>query len=961
MSRGRFIRFAALIAAAAVGWSAALAQSPTQDPLDMLRNLTPEQRAAIESTVGGQATGGTRDQNSQRREGQQTPADTPLRTLDEESRRELEESARKILRGEDTVVIEIDFKLLPLVDEVPNNTLPPTIQGQPGALPATGAPANANGAPTNPLLQSSPRVVRQLGEADINQLADLRDLVRSRNPYRLTREGLLLLPGMAGIPLGGLTEQQATLRLKIEPVLQDLDVRVRRLPLRRLGVEKLKPFGYELFERAPSTFAPVTDVPVPSDYVVGAGDEIEVQLYGNQNRTLHLTVGRDGRVSFPELGPIAVAGQSFSAAKSSIEARVARQMIGVRANVSMGDTRAIRVLVVGEARSPGSYTISGLGTITSALYAAGGVKPIGSLRNIELKRNGAVVRRFDLYDLLLRGDTSDDAKLLPGDVVFIPPVGPTVGVDGEVRRPAIYELNGETSVTDLVKLAGGLTAESDLTNGALTRIDPTGNRVVLNVQLGAGGDSQPVRNGDLLRVSRLRPTLDAGINLQGHVFAEGAFAYRQGLRLSDVLRSVDDLKPDADPHYILIRRELPPERRIVAVSADLTAALAAPGSDADTPLMPRDRIIVFDSTTNREHVIRPLLEEIRQQSNFLNPTAVVHVDGRTKQPGDYPLEAGMTVRDLVRAGGSLSDAAYGGKAELTRYKVVDGEQRRTELISLDLTAAMRGDPGANLRLQPFDSLSIKEIPDWGEQETVQILGEVRFPGRYAISRGETMRSVLKRAGGLSELAFPSGSVFTREELREREQVQLEQLTERLRKDLAVLALQSAAANQSQAGTAVAVGENLMTQLRASKAVGRLVINLPRVMSGADPVDDVILRNGDKLMVPKLRQEVTVIGEVQSPTSQLYRAGLTRDDYISLSGGMTRKADKSKAYIVRADGSVIASAGNSWFARSAQVGMQPGDTVVVPLDTERMPALPFWQAVTQIVYNLAISAAAVNSF
>lgn len=936
-----------------LGWTVALAQSPTPEQLDMLRNLTPEQRAAIEQTIGGQRGDGSRPQDATRREQQPAIARRPL-ILDDETRSELEESNRRILRGEDTVVIEIDFQLPPL----PGEAVDPAIQtGLPGQLSADSAAGNVSA----PRRATPLPGARQLSEPDIKRLVELRDLIRSRNPYRLTREGILLLPGMAGIPLGGLTEQQATLRLEIEPALQDLEVRLRRLPLRRLGNEKLKPFGYDLFERAPSTFAPVTGVPVPSDYVVGPGDRIEVQLYGSQNRTLYLTVGQDGRIAFPELGPIMVGGMSFSAAKSSIEGRVAQQMIGVRANVSMGDTRAIRVLVVGEARSPGSYVISGLGTITSALYAAGGVKPIGSLRNIELKRNGAVVRRFDLYDLLLRGDTSDDAKLLPGDVVFIPPVGATVAVDGEVRRPAIYELKGDTTVSEVIRLAGGLTAEADPSNGALTRIDPSGSRVVLDVQLGAAGDTRAVRNGDVLRISRLRPTLDAAVTVQGHVFAQGAFAYRAGLRLSDVLKSVDDLKPDADPNYILIRRELPPDRRVTAVSADLIAALAAPGSDADTLLMPRDRLIVFDSTTNREHVIKPLLEEIKRQASYSHPTAIVHVHGRVRQPGDYPLEDGMTVRDLVRAGGSLSDAAYGGRAELTRYKNVDGEQRRTELIDLDLSAALRGDPDANLRLQPFDSLSIKEVPDWGEQETVEILGEVRFPGRYAISRGETLRSVLARAGGLSEHAFPTGSVFTREELREREQAQLELLTERLRKDLAVLALQSAAANQTQAGTALAVGENLMSQLRASKAVGRLVINLPRILSGANPRDDIVLRHGDTLRVPKTRQEVTVIGEVQSPTSQLYQPGLTRDDYISLSGGMTRKADKKRVYVVRADGNVIASGQNSWFSRSAQVAIQPGDTVVVPLDTERLPTLPFWQAVTQIVYNLAISAAAVNSF
>jgi len=259
-------------------------------------------------------------------------------------------------------------------------------------------------------------------------------------------------------------------------------------------------------------------------------------------------------------------------------------------------------------------------------------------------------------------------------------------------------------------------------------------------------------------------------------------------------------------------------------------------------------------------------------------------------------------------------------------------------------------------------LNVKEIPEWSEQETIQILGEVKFPGRYPISRGETLRSVLARAGGLSDLAFPQGSVFTRAELREREQQQLDIMTDRLQKDLAILALQGAAANQSQATSTMSVGQNLMTQLKGAKAVGRLVIDLPAIVAGDKAAGaDILLRDGDLLVVPKTRQDVTVIGEVQSPTSHLYQTKYSRDDYIALSGGTTRKADSARTYVVRADGSVISTTGNHWFARSGQVQMQPGDTVVVPLDTERMPALPFWQAVTQIIYNLAISVAAVNSF
>jgi protein involved in polysaccharide export with SLBB domain len=475
------------------------------------------------------------------------------------------------------------------------------------------------------------------------------------------------------------------------------------------------------------------------------------------------------------------------------------------------------------------------------------------------------------------------------------------------------------------------------------------------------GPAQSLRNGDVLVVSRLKPTLDSGVVVEGYVHSPATYAYHDGLRLTDVIRSVDELKPDADIHYLLIRRELPPNREIAAVSADLGAALQQPGSSADILLMPRDRIMVFDLESGRDRVIRPLINELKTQSTFSKPTELVTVDGRVKVPGEYPLEPGMTVSDLIRAGGGLSDAAYGGKAELTRYRIVNGDQRRTEQIQIDLAGVMRGDSSANILMQPFDSLSIREVPEWGAQESVTLQGEVRFPGKYSIKRGETLKSVIQRAGGLTDYAFPEGSVFTRDELKVREQKQLDMLATRVQNDLITLALQGAAANQSNAGTALTVGQTLLAQLRTSQAVGRLVINLPRAMrSAAGAPGDVILRDGDRLIVPKFQQEVTVIGEVQTATSHLYRPELDRDDYIALSGGTTRRADKDRIYVVRADGSVVAHEGGRWFSRSG-VEIRPGDTIVVPLDTERLPSLPFWQAVTSIVYNLAISAAAVNSF
>jgi protein involved in polysaccharide export with SLBB domain len=561
--------------------------------------------------------------------------------------------------------------------------------------------------------------------------------------------------------------------------------------------------------------------------------------------------------------------------------------------------------------------------------------------------------------MLIRGNTTDDTRLLEGDVIFVPPIGATVTVDGEVHRPAIYEIRNETSLADVVQLAGGLTPEADPVKVALTRIDSSQHRVVLQVDVEGTARSQRVQNGDLLRIPRLRPTLDAGVVVQGFVYTPGAFAYRPGMRLSDVIRSVDELKPNADLHYVLIRRETPPDRRIVVLSADLAAALNAPGSDADPPLSARDTVTVFDLQSSRDRVIRPLLDDLRLQSTFGRPDAVVNIEGFTNVPGEYPLEQNMTVRDLIRAGGGLRDSAYGGTAELARYTVVNGDSRRTQLIQIDLAAVMRGDPSANLTLLPFDTLSVKEVQAWSEQDAITLRGEVKFPGRYSIRRGETLKSVLQRAGGLTDYAFPEGAIFLRTELREREQKQLDMLAVRMQNDIAFVALQGAAAGQSGAATALTVGQSLLTQLQQVHAVGRLVIDLPAMMrSPAGSSFDVTLRDGDELLLPRFQQEVSVIGEVATATSHLYRPGLSRDGYIALSGGETRRADHGRIYIVRASGAVVSS-GSRWFSGSGNT-IRPGDTIVVPLNAEHLPPLVLWTAVTQILYNLSIAILAIHS-
>lgn len=965
--------------AAASGGVPAFAQTPTADQISVFQNLPPDQQQAVIQAMGGGGRGGVTDR-VQTDKKLQFPQTVRERRAGKEEDEEDEYSydAQGLptrvprFKAEDTLLINLELKKFE--DERQQQTQ----QGQQNA--AQNQALGRFGGQLSTLPGAQPTIPGQAGNANSSQLApldrerierteeaerrlnELRERVQRRNPYRLDKWGILNVPELGPIPLAGLSVQEANQRLAAESALSEFTVNITRLPLKRVGTDALKPFGYDLFAGSPTTFAPATDVPVPAEYVVGPGDTIDVQLVGNTKGRYALVVGRDGRVNFPELGPIAVSGQRFEDVRATLETRVREQMIGTQASVTMGELRSIRVFVLGDAEVPGSYTVSGLSTITNALFVSGGVKKIGSLRNIQLKRAGSTVTTLDLYDLLLNGDTRADVRLLPGDVIFIPSIGPTASVAGEVRRPAIYELKNETTAEQLIKLAGGLTARADPTLATIERVNDSRQRVTVNVDLSASNAAQSrLQSGDLLRVPEIRPVLENSVSLNGHVYRPGEFQFRPGMKLIDLIPSVDELKPNADHEYVLVRRELPPDRRITVFSANLDAALENPTSAANFELAPRDRVYVFDLESGRDRIIEPLMRDLNMQSQIDSPTREVNVAGKIKVPGKYPLEPGMRLSDLIRAGGGLSEEAYGGEAELTRYTVDNGESRQAELIKVDLRKVLDGDPSANVPLKPFDYLVIKEVPLWASQEEVEIQGEVRFPGRYPIHRGETLRSVLERAGGLTDFAFADGAVFTRRELRERERKQLETLANRMQSDLAQVSLMAAQETGKDAGSALAVGQSLLASLKSTLPVGRLVIALDQSMKAAPGSEqDVILKDGDRLIVPRVTQEVTVIGEVQSVTSHLYNPDLSRDDYISMSGGLTPRGDKKHIYVVRANGSVETGESGRWFNRGG-VEIKPGDTVVVPLDTVRMRPLPFWQAVTTIIYNLAVATAAINSF
>ncbi|MDB4498146.1 SLBB domain-containing protein [Gammaproteobacteria bacterium] len=727
----------------------------------------------------------------------------------------------------------------------------------------------------------------------------------------------------------------------------------------------LEPFGNALFEGAPTTFAPATDIPVPPEYKIGPGDTIDVQLFGKENRQYSLVVNRDGTINFPDVGPINVVGLSFEDLKQQILDRVANTIIGTSAAISMGALRSIQIFVLGDARRPGSYTVSGLSNITNALFVSGGISEIGSLRKVQLKRSGKLVQTLDLYDLLINGNTQNDVRLQSGDVIFIPPIGPTVGIGGYVKRPAIYELIRETTAGEAIELAGGLLANGFPGRTRIERITADWELSFLNLDLTtAKGQKSMLKNGDTLLVPPVLARYKDGIQLAGHVLRPGDFEWREGMQLTDIITSLAELKPQADINYVLIRRETWPDKRVKALSANLEAALANPDSDNNILLEPRDVIRVFDLASERAGTeadvleeeplptdIQILADELRLQATAENPLEIVTIGGKVRAPGNYPFEDGMRLSDLILAGANLAEGAYVEEAELSRFEIIDNTIRRTKVIKVYPIEALAGKDDADILLEPYDTLQIRQIQEWREQLSINIEGEVRFPGRYSFNTGDTLASVIERAGGLTAQSFPEGGIFLREELREREEIRIAELSSKIESDLASLTLQ--AANENAAvQDAQNAGAALLTKLRNTEATGRLVINLPKMLAAPEnPSYMVLLKQNDKLMIPSITQSVTVIGEVQFPTSHLYSKALSRNDYINQSGGETQNAEKKRIYVVRANGAVL----------NGRVKISAGDTIVVPLDTNRVSKLQLWANITEILFNLSIVVAAVNSF
>ena len=732
--------------------------------------------------------------------------------------------------------------------------------------------------------------------------------------------------------------------------------------------DELERFGTSFFNGEISTFAQTDDAPVPSDYRIGVGDELRIYIYGGQERDFVTRVSREGEMLLPPLEPLPVVGLTLEAARDLVSEKIAEQIIGARTVVTLARLRAISITLAGEVAAPGTYTVSGLTTVSQAIFQAGGVSDIGSLRDIRVMRQGNVVARFDLYDLLLKGDASGDIRLRSGDVVFTPVAGGEITLDGEVRRPAIYEIKPGDTIRTALDMAGGLTPMAYPSSVSFKRFNSAEDQGVgTTLDLSMTSDLTTVlAAGDEIVVGSKGLQLANAVSVEGAVNRPGVFGWRAGLRVSDLFsNSSSDFTENADLRYSLIVRQPVPESPTSVLYVDLAQALEKPGSADDIALKARDRLLVFSKAdpdalellgeealvdeTSRAMMLAPVVAQLEAEAlSGRTLPDIVSVSGAVRAPGIYPLAQNADVRYLLRAAGGAVSTAYVDAAEVRSVNLSRGEERvsyrRVNLGSRE---------GQAVPLSARDHLTVRQIPSAIDQDYVQLRGEFRFPGRYRIGRGETLSDVIERAGGLTDEAYPRGSVFTRVSVALNEQRRAEAFVTDLQKTFASSLVTAESNNIS-----VVELEQVSQLLEQTPTVGRIVVDVEAALAG-DPATDIELEANDVITIPRMPKTVTIIGEVRQPGTHLMVPGLTLNDYIGLAAGLTPRANSEALYIIKANGEVLIPGSASWWRfENSTARLEAGDTIVAPLNYEYQESISLWRDITQVIYQGVVAVAAI---
>ncbi|OIR01558.1 polysialic acid transport protein KpsD precursor [mine drainage metagenome] len=670
-------------------------------------------------------------------------------------------------------------------------------------------------------------------------------------------------------------------------------------------------YGYKLFNEAPDTFAPVENIPVTPDYLIGPEDEIVIRAWGQIDINVHAVVNRNGEISLPKVGTIKVAGIRYQELQAYLKNAIGRVFRNFNLDVTLGKLRSVQVFVVGQARQPGVYTVSSLSTLVNTLFASGGPSTKGSLRHIQVKRNGQVITELDMYDLLLKGDKSKDVSLLPGDVIYIPPVGQQVAIAGSVSSPAIYELKDDkTTLAGLLEMAGGLTSVAEGDKVRVERIADHDMRKVEEFPLNQSGLERLLKDGDLVQVDSIQGRFDNAVTLRGNVASPGRFPWHTGMRVSDLIPSKD---------FLIVRNYWAEQNQIVRPRSNEEGFNAdKEKTQGKTPTKPRDEI-------NQEALYGEAVGRARTEVNW-----------------DYAVIERLNKDSLT-----------------------------TTLVPFNLGQALAGkDTPDNQVLEEGDVITIFskndiKVPIAKQSVFVRLEGEVGSAGIYKAMPGETLRQLVARTGGLTPNAYLYGAELDRESVRIMQQKRLEQLTQQMDEDIKrnLTAKQGSALTPDAANAAKMQAEaqaGIVGKMKSIQATGRIVLEIPPTSSGVNDVPDIALEDGDRFVVPSKPSTASVMGRVYNPNAFIFKPGSRVSDYLGKAGGPTRDADVDRIYLLRADGSVLSEqSSSSMFNSFSSNELMPGDTVIVPESLDRTTLTKTFVDVSQIFFQFAMGAAGLK--
>jgi protein involved in polysaccharide export with SLBB domain len=772
------------------------------------------------------------------------------------------------------------------------------------------------------------------------------------------------LSGLSGLNIGGAggvpslrtidgplssSPQQAQQQQALEP-LKPNDF--QRFVLETAGY-KLPLYGQDFFDNLP--FNPVNNAPVSGDYPLGSGDQVLVRGWGSLDIDARLVVDRNGMVSIPRVGSVALVGVKANQAEGVVRAAVGKYYKGFELSVTLGQLRAITVYVVGQARRPGSYAISSVSTLASGLFATGGPNATGTMRRVQLKRSGKVIAELDLYKFLASGDDAAEVKLIDGDVIVIPPAYGHIALVGKVNNPAVYEIKsaGET-LDDIIKIAGGLPVVADARRVTLERLDATQSqpRSVQDFALNAEGLKTILKNGDMLTVVSIAPELSNAVTLRGNVSTPMRVMWREGLRIRDLIPNKEALISRDS-----IRRQ----------NETLFDASQRERTQRDRDLKPDD--LVSDSDFARRASVNKTSDAFDMKSANSQGSATVK-----KRP--LADSASLVIDSLSDSIGHLYDEINWDYALIER---LNRQNLTVSLVSFNLARALADEKSKdNQLLQAGDIVTVfsvndVRIPQAKRRVMVRIEGEVAEPGIYHVAPGETLQDVLSRAGGVTQDAYLYGAALYRDEVRKIQTENLRKLVARLESDSSTeISKIGAGAGASADGVGLQVRMQSAQQaqrqavqsLRQIKPEGRVALGVPPVLKvSPSNLPDVRMRNGDRFVVPPRPDYVYVYGAVNTESALLYTPDSSVRDYLK-QAGLTESGDRDAVVLLRANGSALSTNNGSWFGGVLGATVMPGDSILVPQKTDLEP---MWSAftrntkdITQIFYQLGLGAAAIKT-